>query len=587
MSNLHLAWARAFFAGLADAGVRRVVMSPGSRSTPLVLGATAEPRLSLEVCIDERSAGFYALGQARATGEPSVLVCTSGTAAGHYLPAVMEASEAHLPLVVVTADRPWEAQGIGAPQTLDQVKLYGGFVRRFVELGLPDVKALSAPLRVAAQAVSAARGAPPGPVHVNAHFRKPLEPVDAPSPEPWERELAALLARGAPRVHRAPAGVSDEGADELAARIAEASRPVFAFGPAHATGSSRIASSARRLAEATHATLLLDATSQLRFGASLDGCHAVGAVLGTSDARARLAPDLLVEVGLPPTDSAYAAYAEESGATRIVVAPWGYPDALGSASALHLGEPSELLDALTRRLVAHRPRSEATELRRAFLRAESGARDGVRDELAGSGLTEGLVVHTVAAGLPAGALLMVGNSLAIRDLDLYAAPREDAVAVLHQRGVNGIDGLVSGFAGAVSVGTKAAALLLGDVSFAHDLGGLALLRAVRSQAIVVVIDNGGGRIFEELPLGRRAELGDVVERCFLTPPRVDFTHAAAAFGLAVEVSETRADFERAWAEALVAACPKILVARVAPGGRARRSALRERARRALFEGASS
>lgn len=590
MSNLHLAWARAFFGGLADAGVRRVVLSPGSRSTPLALAASAESRLTVDVLVDERSAAFFALGQARVTGEPSVLVCTSGTAAGHYLPAVMEASEAHLPLVVVTADRPWEAQGIGAPQTIDQAKLFGGFVRGSFELGLPDAAALAAPLRIAAQAVFAARSPRPGPVHVNAHFRKPLEPVDVAHEEPWEAELARLRARGAPRVLGPRVAVDEAAVTELAQRLARSERPVLACGPAPRGGAhARAAVSA--LAAATGAAVLVDATSQLRFGGDFAACHALGAVLGTRESRARLAPDLLVELASAPTDSAYASYvAEHPSVPRVVLAAHGYPDPFGSAAAVYLGDVHALVAAVAERLAGRPERPSACALAADFARAERAARRAVDDELRGALLTEACVVEALCARLPAGSLLSVGNSLCIRDLDLYAAPHGRSLDVLHQRGVNGIDGLVSGFAGACrarSGATSPAALLLGDVSFLHDLGGLAALRTVSSAAVVVVLDNGGGRIFEELPLGHRPELAETVERCFLTPPRLDFASAAAAFGLPVVVTDQRATFESALREGLAGDGPRVVVAEVASGGRERRLALRRRAHAALFEGAPS
>jgi 2-succinyl-5-enolpyruvyl-6-hydroxy-3-cyclohexene-1-carboxylate synthase len=589
MSNLHLAWARAFFAGLADAGVRHVVLSPGSRSTPLALGATAEPRLTLDVLVDERSAAFFALGQARVTGEPSVLVCTSGTAAGHYLPAVMEACEAHLPLVVLTADRPWEAQGIGAPQTVDQAKLFGAFVRGFFELGLPDEKALSAPLRIAAQAVFAARSPRPGPVHVNAHFRKPLEPVAVAGEEPWQAELTRLCAQGAPRVRGPKLALDDVAVDELVERLTRAERVVLACGPAP-RGGEAMSRAVSALAEATGAAVLVDATSQLRFGGELAACHAVGAVLGTRENRAHLAPELLVEIVSAPTDSAYASYvAEHPSVPRVVLASHGYPDPFGTASALYFGDVHALVAAVAQRLAGSPPKASARAFRELSLHAEAAARRAVQDELAGASLTEGLVAETLCRSLPAASLLCLGNSLCIRDVDQYAAPHARPIDVLHQRGVNGIDGLVSGFAGACRARSSAApaALLLGDVSFLHDLGGLAALRTVSSAAVVVVVDNGGGRIFEELPLGHHPELADTVERCFLTPPRLDFARAAEAFALPVVVTRERAVFEAALQEGLAGDGPRVVVAQVAPGGRERRLALRRRVHAALLEGAPS
>ena len=172
-SDLHTAWSRLFVASLASAGVRDVVLSPGSRSTPLALAASAEPRLRLHILVDERTAAFFALGQARISGRPSVMICTSGTAAAHFLPALIEASQSHIPLIALTADRPWEAYDCASSQTVDQVKLFGDCVRHYADLGLPDSapSALAAVVRIAAQAVHRSTWPSPGPVHVNARFR--------------------------------------------------------------------------------------------------------------------------------------------------------------------------------------------------------------------------------------------------------------------------------------------------------------------------------------------------------------------------------------------------------------------------------
>ena len=184
-SNLHLAWARLFLRSAAAAGVTDVVLSPGSRSTPLTIAAATTSELRAHVIVDERGAAFFALGQARVTGRPSLLICTSGTAGAHWLPALIEASQSFVPLIAVTADRPWELQDSAAPQTIDQLKLFGDHVRHYAELGLPDPSpgALRAVPRIAAQAVARALGPVPGPVHINARFRKPLEPVEVDGPE--------------------------------------------------------------------------------------------------------------------------------------------------------------------------------------------------------------------------------------------------------------------------------------------------------------------------------------------------------------------------------------------------------------------
>ncbi|MBK1715916.1 thiamine pyrophosphate-binding protein, partial [Rubrivivax gelatinosus] len=219
MSDLHSAWSRLFVQSLREAGVAHAVISPGSRSTPLALAlAQAMP---FTVLHDERAAAFFALGQARASGRPSVVLATSGTAPGHWLPAAMEAREAGIPLLLLSADRPWEVQEAQASQTVDQLRLFGGHARAFFELGLPDAHpaALRAVPRLAAQAVLATHHPLAGAVHVNARFRKPLEPQPATGPEPWRPLVEQLSRAGAPRLLAPAATPSPEAVALLVERV--------------------------------------------------------------------------------------------------------------------------------------------------------------------------------------------------------------------------------------------------------------------------------------------------------------------------------------------------------------------------------
>lgn len=576
-SNLHIAWARLFFGGLADAEVRHVVVSPGSRSTPLVFGAVAEPRLSLDVVIDERSAAFFALGQARVTGEPTALVCTSGSAAGHYLPAIMEASEAGLPLVVVTADRPWEAQHVGAPQTLDQTKMFGSFARLALELGLPDEAALEAPARIAAQAASVARGPRPGPVHVNARFRKPLEPQGGGDRAPWPEQVEPLATR--PRAVFSPLSEpSPAGIEALAQALAEARAPLFALGPGP-TSRAPDGPTARAAAElAERAAWLIDATSGFRFGPAIAGCHGLEAVLASPRFRAENKPDLIVELGSGPTATVYASYlAEHPGAKRFVLSDKAWCDPSSTADALLLGDPWASLRALAKRLEGRAARPEALAFRASFLRAEAVVRGAVCAALEGDTLGEAVVAREVVGAIPAEGALFVSNSMPIRDVDLFSEPTQRRIAVVHQRGVNGIDGLIAGFAGAERALPRPALLLLGDVAFLHDIGSLASLRGARAPSVVVVVDNGGGRIFDELPIAEQPAFRELVDRYFVTPPGVAIEHAAAAFSIPCRTVETRAALREALREALTRDGATMIVARVPPGaGSKLRAALRRR-----------
>ena len=574
-SNLHLAWARLFVRAAATSGVTEVVLSPGSRSTPLAIALAdlaggsppipGEPRVRLHVVVDERAAAFFALGQARVTGRPTMLVCTSGTAGAHYLPAVIEAAQSFVPMLVVTADRPWELQDAAAPQTIDQVKLFGDFVRHHAELGLPDPapSALRAVPRIAAQAVARSLGPIPGPVHLNARFRKPLERVAVAGPEPWEPLVSALLTRGAPAVMAGSPALDAASVASLAERIARAERGLIVCGPAPlAQAGARDAILA--LARRTGFPLLAESTSQIRFGGDRAGvieCAPFDAVLRSPSFRAAHAPDLILQIGAPPTSSSYAELCA-AGPARLVIAPHGWNDPQGDASIV-LAEPGALALALLETLPARTPSPWSFAFARAGARAQALADRATE----GSALTEGAIAHTLVSSCPEGALLVVGNSTPVRDLDVFCAPSGRALRVAHQRGASGIDGLVAGAAGAGSVGGPTA-LLLGDVSLLHDLGALVLAARARGPLVVVVVQNGGGRIFDQLPVARSTD-ADVFERCFTTPQAVSFSHAAAAFGVPYARAATRAALDEALAAAWARSGPTLVEVVATPGGGAR------------------
>ena len=337
--NLLTVWARLLFDSLAHAGVRDVVVSPGSRSTPFVLAACAHPALRVHDAIDERTAAFFSLGQARVTGAPSVLLCTSGSAGANYLPAVIEADQSGVPLVVVTADRPAELLHVSANQTIDQRLLFEGFARRVVDVGAPDASpgALRGLRRLAAQAVALACGPSPGAVHLNLRARKPLEAVEASSPAGQALRTLALEIAAEPAVvvtQGRPVAPRDA-IGRLAVRIRSARRGVIVAGPAPAA-QRRDRDAIARLARAAGFPLLAEAASQLRFtgrAGGLEGVEVIDAfewLYGSPPAE--LVPDLVVQLGAPPTSGAWERLLDRSPRIdRIVIAPTGWPDPHASA----------------------------------------------------------------------------------------------------------------------------------------------------------------------------------------------------------------------------------------------------------------
>ncbi len=517
-------WAASLLAGFADAGVRDVVVSPGSRSTPLVLAAARHGGFRLHTVIDERAAAFFALGQARASGLPSLLICTSGSAPTHYYPAIIEAEHARLPLLVLSADRPGELQHREAPQTTDQGKLFGNHVRLYLELGPPAGEAtlVDAARRSAARAVFAARGPVPGPVHLNAWLRKPLEPIGEAAPAPGPAPVTAYPARLAP---------DPRAIERLAAACRASHRGVLLCGPG-TLEQRELLPAIEKVARSAGLPILADAASQLRFVGERPDAPRIDAYEVLEETRWFLsgeAPDLVLRVGAPQTRSRSAdTLALFDELPLYVIARDGWGDPHGIATGIVAGEPLETLEALATALDGHAPGDTWAARLSAADAVVWQALDRVLAEDATFG--EAHALRRVIRELPAGSLLALGNSLPIREANRFARTTDADVGVLHQRGASGIDGLVAGAAGSVSSSGKPVTLVLGDLSFQHDLGGLATASGLPAPLVVVVIQNRGGRLFEQLPIGSREDLATEFARFFLTRQHLDIGAAAALFG---------------------------------------------------------
>ena len=530
-------WSRLLLGSLARAGVEDVVLSPGSRSTPFAWAALNEPAFRCHSLADERVAAFFALGQARLSGRPSLLICTSGTAAANYYPAVLEASLARLPLLILTADRPLELQHSAAPQAIDQIKLFGEAVRAFFELGTPDAarSALAGVVRSVAHAAHRARFPEPGPVHLNARARKPLEPIQAndAASVALRAQVDALLARGP--AHAAGAILKGD-VTRLAQACANTARGLIMVGPHQL---SEAAPALARLAEITGFPLLCEATSQLRFGpAAALGAQLIDGfdwLLRSERLREVLRPDLVLSFGQTPTSGSYERLLSGGfSGQRFVIAPHGFPDPHGLATELVSASSQQAAQATISLLEQSGASDVQTRERfgQAWTEANRQAWRIIERELARPSptLDEARAVRSVLDHVPSSSLLVLGNSLPIRDVDAYVPGSKRTLRVLSQRGANGIDGLISGAAGAASATAEPTVLLLGDVSFMHDLGGLAAARASLGPLSIVVIDNGGGRIFEQLPIFGQLRDRAEVARFWLTPPAVELSHAAQLFG---------------------------------------------------------
>ncbi len=527
-----------FMAELAHGGVRHVCVSPGSRSTPLAIAAGREPGLRVSTHVDERSAGFFALGLARASRSPVALVCTSGTAAANLLPAVVEAHHARVPLIVLTADRPAELRDWGAGQTIDQLRLFGTAAHWFAELSPPEQHddALRYAQSLAARAAAESRGhgvRAAGPVHLNWPLREPLEPRSAEDLAPARRLRRGLL------VSRPESQVAPEALDALAEIASVHEKGWIACGPADLTPAE--VEAVAGLSRATGWPIVADAASQLRRGAHVASTPVLAAAdLWLRDAAVAkaVAPDVVVRLGPTPVSKAHRLALEANPPRHLIVndADGSWQDPSHLATQVVVADLESFCRAWAGRCHARRADSGWLDRLQRMDRAATIEVGRVLDEDAPR-LCEPRAVRALCESLPDGSILYVSNSMPIRDVDALLSLGPSRVRLLANRGANGIDGVTSSAIGAAAADGRVV-LLTGDLAFLHDLGGLLAATRHALDVTVVVIDNDGGGIFSFLPVAEAIDPAGF-ESLFRVPHGLDLAAAAPLFG---------AGFERATSE---------------------------------------
>ena len=517
--------------GLMRGGVREAVICPGSRSTPMALALHAASGLRTWVHLDERSAAFFALGIARATHRPVAVLATSGTAVVEFAPAVVEARYGRVPLILLTADRPPELQGVGAPQTIDQVELYGRHAKWFAELPVPDdsTDSETEARTVVGRALDVATAAPAGPVQLNLPYREPLLPQGSLESEGISESEAPPEADVVPT--ETPA-VSDEVVDSVVHAARAAARPLIVCGPTDAHGFPLAVAG---LAAALGAPVVADVLAGLRTG-SHDRTHVVvghEGLLRSEAFRETHLPDLVVRFGGTPTSKVLNGWLESLDAPQLLVddgSGWNRPT--GPTVTRIDADPVAFADAAAK-AVALESSADPAWLE-AWLTADAAATAaldswfGALDEP-----FEGDVARALAT-LPEPALVVAGNSMPVRDLDAFLLGSPVELQVLGNRGANGIDGLLSTTLGVAAVADRPVVGVLGDLSFLHDLTALAAGVRLGLDATFVLVDNDGGGIFSFLPQGAadRPELGlpQHYEALFGTPHGLDLGPVALALG---------------------------------------------------------
>ncbi len=523
-SNRNYAATVPFVEALVHLGLRHVAISPGSRNTPLTLAFAAHPGIEDSSHHDERSAAFFALGMAKATRLPVGLVCTSGTAAAEYFPAIVEARFARVPLIVMTADRPHEARDVGGPQAIDQQGMYGRAVKWSFEAPIPAARAdvLAAYTALAARAWSAALETPMGPIHLNVPFRDPLAPIEVPGDVPDDLPVPVLPTFSA----APPVAPGTELVEQIFASVQTHPTVVIA-GP---NSDPSFPKAAADLALKARIPVIADPLSGLRAGP-----HHLPNVVTTGDWLARrgdldgeLRPEFIIRFGAPPTSKGLNRWmSDNSGINQVLFDESGWRDPGASASHLIRADSAVAAAVLAARM--NEPGTEAWVER--WRRAEIE----VRTLLEFPYPSEPAIARALHDHLPTGASLYVGSSMPIRIMDAFFGTADRQITILGNRGANGIDGLVSSALGA-TVGTgRPMYAYLGDVSLLHDLTALVTAARMDVPITIVLANNDGGGIFHLLP---QAEFPDYFERHLGTPHGLDFHRVAGAFDVEYMAPDT-------------------------------------------------
>ena len=523
---------------LRSGGMRFAVASPGSRNTPLVLAAREHEAIELQMVLDERAAGFFALGLARATQSPVGLICTSGSALTHYLPAIVEASLTRTPLLVLSADRPAHLQHSGAPQTIEQEGIFGDFVRWSAEGEAPEKKeAIRRWRSLALQALSHSLGGEPGPVHLNLAFD---EPMWTPSVAQQEVPSGKWIAP-----HYLLSGL---GAQELGQDIAGIKRGLIVCGPQTSNPreerNGRLARAVNRLSDLLGWPVLGEPGSGLLYGP-----HDKRSIVSTADTllrsesfQAAALPDFVLRLGKLPTSKRLHQWLGSCARDKMAIVDghgdWSDPSHGGHQliSAPITPFVEELAGCLGRI-------TPDTSWQQLWHEAEQRVRIGLQATAEGDPIWEGNLARIIVTTQPKSANLMLGNSMPIRGVEMFGGLLEEPLNVYTSRGANGIDGNISTAMG-IAVGSgQHTTLYCGDLTFLHDVGGLTSLKSQKGSLRVIVANNNGGGIFHHLPISAHKE---AFEDCFATPQHsTELTQICSGLGIPVRVATTTGELNDA------------------------------------------
>ncbi|MDB9525567.1 2-succinyl-5-enolpyruvyl-6-hydroxy-3-cyclohexene-1-carboxylic-acid synthase [Oscillatoria sp. CS-180] len=540
--NTNTVWASVFVETLARLGVTTVVISPGSRSTPLTFAFIDHPKFTAIPILDERSAGFFALGVAKASGQVTVLVCTSGSAGANYFPAVIEAYESEVPLLVLTADRPYELRDCASGQTIDQQRLFGRYVRGYADIALPEssLDQLRYLRQTVLQAWHQCQFPGLGPVHLNCPFRDPLAPIPSALADPLIQQmddhffehLDLMAVRGAPTF----------ATESVPSKLGQTSRGLIIAGPVQPQKPKRYCEAIATLSQLLGWPVLADGLSPLRNYARLNP-----SLITTYDLLLRhphqtgaLVPEQVIQLGALPTSKVLRQWLKQIDPLRWIVDTSGRNKDPVHGTTIFLGISLEAL-------IAHIPPRERNDSSYCQMWVERD--DNARQQLTQSlepleYLFEGKLSWLLPTLLPANTPLMIANSTPVRDVEWFWSVNDKGIQPYFSRGANGIEGTLSTALGIAHHHQKAV-LLTGDLALLHDSNGFLNVAQRSGHLTILLINNRGGGIFESLPI---AQFDPPFETFFATPQHIDFSLLAAAHGVTHETIDSWASLKTALAE---------------------------------------
>jgi len=546
-------WAELIVEELVRLGVEHFVLSPGSRCTPLTVAVERHRRATYTMHYDERGAAYFALGRARATGIPAPLICTSGTAAANYFPAVVEAAMDLVPMVLLTADRPPELRHTGANQTIDQVAMYGKYVRYNNDLPVPDrTRSPEILLKTIDQAMHKCLIEPEGPVHINCPYPESLEPPDLPllsddsinsddylAPlRNWLSSDKPMSEIKAPKTH-----VYAEQLDLVTSLINECRSGVLTVGRLRKPADQE---AVRQLIKSLNWPVLADIRSGLRLACDDERIIAYFDQLLLSDEIVQTNPAMMLYIGDLPTSKRWLQWVEQTDFKHYIHVA-DHPlarDPVYKVTSRIQNDVADFCDSLRKGL---RP-CPGNPITHRFQVANRKVEAVIGEEIDRSDhLSEPLVARLVSKLIPEGSALYLASSMPIRDMDMYAAPDGNPVRVAANRGASGIDGVIASATGFLTGANQPVTLVIGDLSFMHDLNSLTLSRNLNRPLIIVLINNRGGGIFSMLPIRKHEEL---FEPCFGTPHDYSFDRIARTFSLAYSRPGTPDEFTAAYRAAI-------------------------------------